>query len=165
MRKRQKTMLIAAMALAVIVAAVVCLILFAGEPATEETAPETTVTTAPEEPAILVIDRTLNAQGGAVQTPVQAMAIRNEKNTFNVIRRSDTTLAVEAYSDLLTDSLALETLSGHAAKLEAVKRLEAVDNAAEFGFDTPTATVTVTYYDQSTATIEFGDASQGTEGY
>jgi len=165
MRKRQKTMLIAAVALAVIVAAVVCLILFAGEPATEETAPETTVTTAPEEPAILVIDRTLNAQGGAVQTPVQAMAIRNEKNTFNVIRRSDTTLAVEAYSDLLTDSLALETLSGHAAKLEAVKRLEAVDNAAEFGFDTPTATVTVTYYDQSTATIEFGDASQGTEGY
>ncbi len=165
MRKRQKTMLIAAIALVVIVAAVVCLFLFAGEPATEETPLDTTPTTAPEEPAILVIDRTVNAHGGAVQTPVQAIAIRNEKDTFNIIRRTDTTLAVEAYSDLLTDSLALESLSGYAAKLEAVKQLDPVENAAEFGFDTPTATVTVTYYDQSTATIEFGDASQGTEGY
>ncbi len=165
MRKRQKTMLIAALSLVVIVAAVVCVILFAGEPTPTEETPETTVTTAPAEPAILVIDRTLNAQGGAVQTPVTAIAIRNEKDTFNVIRRSDTTLAVEAYSDLLTDSPALETLCNHAAKLEAVKQLEPVENAAEFGFDTPTATATVTYYDNTTATIEFGDASQGTEGY
>ncbi len=128
---------------------------------------QTTATTlVPEtDDDIVIVDKTKNEQGGAVTDPVVRIQIQNEKDTFTIAKREDNTMAVEAYKDLLPDSTAIRSMCDSLAYLTAIATPPANEEDAAYGFTAPKATVTVSYYDGTTATLTIGNESQGTHGY
>ena len=174
MRKRQRNLIIAVAVLLALIGAFVGFGIVFGwfsQETTDETDTTATTTTAPlksEEEMTYgeaLYDRTKNAQGGAVSQPIREIAIQNHRDSYKVITRSDNTMAVEAYQDLLTDTMSIDTLCGYLSTLRVLKTLEPTEDTAQFGFADPSATVTVTFYDDTTETLEIGNASQGTVGY
>ncbi len=166
MSKRVRNMLLSLLVLVLVGAAVFVLL---GTPSSDTpngddtTTTTTTATTAA--PDIVIVDKTKNAQGGAVSEPIVRAEIQNGVDTFAVIRREDTTMAVEAYKELLPDTTALTELCDILAYFTAVSTTKADEADSAYGLDKPKATVTVTYHDDTKVTLTIGNESKGTQGY
>ena len=164
MSKRVRNMLVSLVALAA-VGAVVAVVLLMPAP-DNVNGDDTTATTATTQAQdIVIVDKTKNAQGGAVDTPVVRVDIQNAVDTYAIVTRDDTTMAVEAYKDLPPDTTALTTLCDTLGYFTAVGTAAANEEDAAYGLDQPTVKLTVTYYDGETVTLTVGAKSKGTEGY
>lgn len=164
MSKRVRNLLIAVAALvvsAVGVWGVLTLLPGGNTPADEDT----TTTTTTAAPAIVIVDKRYDASGAEVSAPVMTIDIQNREDAFTVATDDDGTMAVTAYNDLPVDSAAITALCDNLAYLTALSKPAANEDDAAYGFADPTATVNVTYHDGTTATILFGDASKGSDGY
>ncbi len=135
------------------------------QPGETDTTTVTTVTTTPEEAAPVVIDKTKNAKGEKVSSPVIRVDIQNARDTYAVITRADNTMAVEAYQDILPDTTALTAMCENLSYMTAVAETTANEDDSAYGLSPAKATVTATYFDGMTATVLIGDKSKGTEGY
>lgn len=164
MSKRLRNILL--MALALLAVGILLAVLLLDPAATpggdDDTTVTTTTTAAPE---IVITDKTKNAEGKTVSDPVIHMTVTNAADSFSVITRDDNTMAVEDYTDLAADTTAIDLMCEDMAHLTALSVVDANEADSAYGFDTPTATVTATYHDGSTATIVFGGRSKGTDGY
>lgn len=163
MSKRVRDMLVSLLAL-VLVGAVVAVVLLMPAPDTQD-GDDTTTTTTTAAADIVIVDKTKNAQGGEVDTPVVRVDIQNSKDTFAIITRDDNTMAVEAYKDLLPDTTAITAMCETLSYLTAVSTTTASEADSAYGLDQPAATVKTTYHDGETVTVTIGAQSKGTTGY
>ncbi|MBQ3094635.1 MAG: DUF4340 domain-containing protein [Clostridia bacterium] len=162
MSKRVRTMLISLVLLAAVgLCAAVVLLLPDNTPTPDET--QTTTTTAA--PDIVIVDKRTDENGKTAAAPVTGLTVENAQGSFDVVHREDGSMAVESYSDLQTDTVAIAAMCDDVAYLTAAAKPTAQEDEAAYGFDKPTATVTAHYYDGTSAVIVFGAESKGTEGY
>ena len=161
MSKRVRTMLISLVLLAA-VGFCAGLVLFLPD---NTASPDETVTTTTAVPDIVVVDKRKDDSGKTVSEPVTGMKVENAEGTFDIVRREDGSMAVEAYSDLQTDTVAMAAMCEDMAYLTAAAKPTASEEAAAYGFDAPTATVTAHYHDGTSTVVRFGAVSKGTEGY
>lgn len=163
MSKRVRNMLLSLVALAA-VGAIVAVVLVMPPP-DNGNGDDTTATTTTAKADIVIVDKTKNAQGGEVTAPVVRVDIQNAKDTFAVITRDDTSMAVEAYKEVLPDTAAITAMCEALSYLTAVSTTTANEADSAYGLDKPAATVKTTYHDGETITITIGAKSKGTEGY
>ncbi len=164
MSKRVRNMLVSLVAL-VAVGAIVAMVLLMPPPESQGGDDTTATTTTTAKADIVIVDKTKNAQGGEVDTPVVRVDIQNTKDTFAIITRDDKSMAVEAYKDLPPDTTAITALCETLGYLTAVSTTAANEADSAYGLDQPTATLKVTYYDGEVVTLTIGAQSKGTEGY
>ena len=163
MSKRVRNMLLSLVALLAVGALVAVVLWMPSATPSEDTDTTTATTTAVQD--IVIIDKTKNANGGAVQKPVVRVDIQNAQDTFAIITRDDTTMAVEAYRELLPDTTAITALCDTLSYMTALATTSADEDDSAYGLDKPLATVKTTYHDGSTATVYIGGESKGTLGY
>lgn len=78
----------------------------------------------------------------------------------------DGDMAVSKYGDFLVNTSTVGTLVKNLTTISANKQAtSSMDDPALYGFDTPRATVTVTYHDDSEYTFEIGDLTPLKDGY
>ena len=165
MSKRVRNMLLSVVAL-IAIGAVVAVLLTTPAPDTTDGEDTTTTTTGTTvAPDIVIVDKTKNAQGGAVENPVVRVDIDNQKDRFAVIRRDDSTLAVEAYQDLMPDTTGLTSLCDTLAYFTAISTTTADEADSAYGLDKPLARITTEYHDGAKVTLSIGAQSKGTQGY
>ena len=164
MSKRVRNMVVSLVVLVAVgaVAAAVLLMPPPENPNGDDTTVTTTTTKAPD---IVIVDKTKNAHGGTVDVPVVRVDIQNAADTYAIITREDTTMAVERYKDLPPDTTAIHTLCNTLGYLTAVGTAAANEADSAYGLDQPTVTVKTTYYDGEAVTLTIGARSKGTDGY
>lgn len=78
----------------------------------------------------------------------------------------DGDMAVSKYSDFMVNTSTVSTLVKNLTTISASRlATSSMDDPALYGFDTPRATVTVTYHDDSEYTFEIGDLTPLKDGY
>lgn len=164
MSKRVRNMLVSLVALVAVGAIVAAVLLMPpSDSGNDDDTTATTTTTANAD--IVIVDKTKNEQGGEVAAPVIRVDIKNNADTYAIITRDDTSMAVEAYKDMAPDTTAITALCETLGYLTAVSTTSANEADSAYGLDQPTATLKVTYHDGEVVTLTIGAQSKGTQGY
>lgn len=160
MSKRLRTLLICIAAAIVVggAAAAVCLL-----PNGEDNPGTTTSTTQQQE--IVILNKTTDQNGKTVSSPVRSLTVKNASGEYRLAPRSDGSLSVEEYADLPVDTLAITSICGNIADLKAVSTVQMTEGESAYGLDSPTATVTAVFHDDTTETIVFGSKTPYETGY
>ncbi len=158
MSKRIKGMIAGIAALLVVVIAVTTVLLL---PPDDGDGDETVTTTTTKTPAIEIV----NKENANVKQIVTRLDVQNDTDTFSVITVDSGSMVVERYADVPADTTAINALCQSMTLLTALAAPPANEDDSAYGFDKPTARVTATYHDGTTATVVFGAASKGTAGY
>jgi hypothetical protein len=117
-------------------------------------------------PSITLLDKTGNAETGVKASRLSRIDITNTDDTFTIRYDSEAKgYVINGYEDIDLSSSLLTTLRNYTEKIQATDLVENVTNLAAFGLDEPQATATITYEDQSTATIRVGSETPSKSGY
>ncbi len=158
MNKRMKGMIAGvALLLAVIVAVSVVLLL----PPADGDGNETVTTTTTKAPAIEIV----NKKDANIKQIVTRLDIESAVDTFAVVTDDTGAMMAAEYADVPADTTAIQALCEAMTYLTALASPPANEDDSAYGFDQPTARVTATYHDGTTASITFGAESKGTAGY
>ena len=158
MSRRTRTLLLSGAAVVVLGGVLAVLLLVPGGEGLD------TSSQASSDPTISLLDKTTDADGETVEQPVKDLSVKLESEEFAFVDK-DGELAVEAYQDLPINSYAVETLTDAVSSITASQKVGAVDNPADFGFDSPLATVSATYHDDSAYSFELGSETPLKDGY
>ncbi|MCI8554620.1 MAG: DUF4340 domain-containing protein [Clostridiales bacterium] len=159
MSKRLRTLIIVIVVLALLGGSFTALLLLPGPEQAESSTPSS------KSEAVLILDKALNAQGGAVDAPVKSAVIRSEDKSFTLEPDSDGILRVAEYGDLPVHTTRVEALVRALTSVSAIRQVtEEAENPADFGLAEPRATAEVTYHDDSTAVLELGGEDPMKEG-
>lgn len=163
-RRRTLTLIFtSAGTLLIAVLLLVVMLLDKQEPLSEDGGTTSSNATA-ETSKITLLDKTGGDEANA--TPMKMIAIQNGNDTFTIRYDDDSKLyRLDGYEDLLLDTTLLITLRSYTETIEATEQINDVSNLAAFGLDTPQATATITYTDDSTARLFVGDATPSESGY
>lgn len=117
-------------------------------------------------PSITLLDKTGNADKGIKAARLSYVDIKNKSDNYR-IRYDDDAKAyvIQGYEDIDLDSSLVATLRNYTETIKATAQVNNVTNLAAFGLDEPEATATITYSDESSATIRIGDLAPSKTGY
>ncbi len=100
------------------------------------------------------------------QEIVQSVAIKNKDDEYTVrYNKTDKLYQLVGYADISLSTSGIEELVSCATALNGYDKVKAVEKLADFGLDKPSITVTITYYDNTTATLLIGNETPDKNGY
>ena len=158
MSKRTRTLILACVAVVALGGILTALLLIPPK----ESASSSEVSS---DPSISLLDKSKGADDKTVDDPVKTMTVKLQGEEFTLVKNSDGDMVVEAYKDLPIGTSNIDYLISAVTTISASKKLGAVENPADFGFDKPLATVNVTYHDDSTYAFEIGAKTPLEDGY
>ncbi len=160
MRKKLRTLLILGVVVAVLAGALSVLLLTEPE---ENTNSVTTTTTADPALKLLTVTR---PEGDKSEDPLVTSAVITQGDvTFELVQNSDKELYVKGYEKLPTSATKASGFISQVTTITALQKITGTADDAAFGFDKPTATAEVTYYDGTKATLTLGKAAPASTGY
>ena len=139
MSKRTRTLILACVAVVALGGILTALLLIPPK----ESASSSEVSS---DPSISLLDKSKGADDKTVDDPVKTMTVKLQGEEFTLVKNSDGDMVVEAYKDLPIGTSNIDYLISAVTTISASKKLGAVENPADFGFDKPLATVNVTYW-------------------
>ena len=162
MSKRLRNLILTAVALLVVVGLLVLLLLL----------PENADPSSSGDPAstadtsVVLIDKSKDADGNAVQAPIRQIEIASPTAQFTVENDEEAGLRVTAYADFTADTTKLSSLVTYLKTITASRLVKSdVADLAGYGFTAEQATaVTVTYHDGTVYAFELGIESPGEAG-
>ena len=164
-RHRRLTAVLATFAaVALLVGGTVALVKFL--PTEEETPPATTT----PDTSVTVLDKTLKEDGSLNDAPIKSIAIDSLLNDYTIAMNEDKAWQLNGEETLPLNAAAVKTLVSAFSSVVATDTVLSSEDAtttaiAEFGFDTPTVTATVTYFDDVTVVFEFASLAVGDHYY
>ena len=162
MRKQIRTLIIVLAAVLVLTGSLLSLLYLVPDKSDSSSSSDTTSS----DTSVKLISKNKDASGTTVTNPVTKASIKNPSEEYTISLNSDNQLVVDKYADLLINTTEMSSLSSDLTSLSATRMItDNSEKAADYGLDTPQATVAVTYYDGSTATLELGDESPLSDGY
>ncbi len=131
------------------------------EPAPTPAAPDTSVT---------ILDKTLNKDGSLNETPIKSIQIDSLLNEYTLALGEDKVWVMNGESDLPLNTTAISDLVSAFSSVTATDTVLSPETATtasvdEFGFDKPSVTATVTYFDNVTVVFEFASLAVGNQYY
>ena len=162
MRKRLRTLVILGVVVAVLAGGLSVLLLT--EPA--ET-PNNGVTTTTADPALKLLSITREESDDDKDLPplVSAATITQGDTTFELTLNADNELYVKGYEKLPTNLTKTNSFVSNVTTVNALQKITGTGDDAAFGFDKPTATAEITYYDGTKATFTLGKEAPASAGY
>lgn len=145
---------------------------------------ETSSAATSSDPSISLISKSTDSSGSSVAQPVKKAVFKlgdveevkdkdgnvtteaKKGEEFTVILNEEGVPVVESYADLPINTSTLRSLTSGLASISAKEKVEGVDaEMADYGFDKPLASVTVTYHDDSEYSFEIGGRTPLKTGY
>ncbi len=100
------------------------------------------------------------------QEIVQSVAIKNKDDEYTIrYNKTDKLYQLVGYADISLSSSGVEELISCATVLNGYDKVKTVEKLADFGLDKPSITVTITYHDNTTATLLIGNETPDKNGY
>lgn len=159
---RRWPVLVASLAAVAVLAGVAALFIFVFTPPEDEPEPEYPDT------SVVLVDKGLGADGKELETPVKSIHISSRLDEYTIKLNDDGILALADEDDLPTNSTNVDALVDALVYVEAEDTIvtdATADVLAEYGLDNPTATVEVTFADDSTAKLELAALAVGDHYY
>lgn len=100
------------------------------------------------------------------QEIVQSVTIRNKDDEYTIrYNKTDKLYQLVGYTDISLSASGIEQLVGCATTLNGYDRVKVVEKLADFGLEKPSISVSITYYDNTTATLLVGNETPDKNGY
>ena len=100
------------------------------------------------------------------QEIVQSVAIKNNDDEYTIrYNKTDKLYQLVGYTDILLAESSVEKLVSSATTLNGYDKVKAVEKLSDFGLEKPSITVTITYHDNTTATLLIGNETPDKNGY
>lgn len=97
---------------------------------------------------------------------VHSIAIQNPDDQYTIrYNKTDRQYRIDGYADIALSTSDIETLVGIATTLNGYDKIKTVENLSDFGLDKPSATVDITYHDDTSATLLIGNETPDHQGY
>lgn len=162
MSKRIRTLVITGVVVVLLVGALLVLLDPFGWFGTADSGEGDTSTTTTTTTTIPLIEKTEED----ATVPVSSVEITTPEEQFVIQPDADGVFAVEGYADLPVYTTRIDSLLSAVADIYATRKItDTPANAADFGFDEPLATATVTYTDGTTYAFEIGKQEPNQSGY
>lgn len=116
----------------------------------------------------VVEDRTITLMDKSKKNTVvvQKVNIENESGKYSILYNKDEDLFyIDGYEDILLSTDMSDRLQEYTAKLIAIDEVDGNNSLKDFGLDKPKSTVTITFADKSTTTIQVGNVTPDESGY
>lgn len=155
-KKKKKVLLFSLIGAFVVLATLIILLIFVF-PADEPENPLTDPTT----PSITILDKTSETEEMVISSAV----LTHSDNTRVEFVKVDGELFVKGYEDLPAHETNTADIVAVLSAFTATRDMGELDQDAEFGFDKPTVTGTVSYLDNSTYSFEVGAKVPDGTGY
>ena len=170
MRKRLRNLIISVVVVALLVGALSVLLLTAPN---EEGGTDTTntgdsnVTTAPTaDPTLTLLTVTREESDDKNLPPLgSAATVTQGDTTVELVLNGKNELYAKGYEKLPINTTAINSFISRVTSVVALQKITGTGDDAAFGFDKPTATAEITYYDNSKATFTLGKKAAGSVGY
>ena len=180
MSKQIRTLIIAGVSIVVLGALLLTLFLLPGREGGEVSSSATVSS----DPGITLTDKTTGSDKKPVSQPIKKAVFKlaaveevkddegnvttpaKEAEEYTVILNEEEELVVEAYADLPINTYLFTGLSSDLANIVATKKVENTGvELADYGFDKPLVSVTVTYHDDTEYSFEIGKRTPLKDGY
>ena len=117
-------------------------------------------------PAIVLLDKTGDADKGITASRLASIDIKNKEDAFT-IRYDETakSYVIKGYEDIDLDASLITTLRKFTETITATDQVQSVSSLAAFGLDNPQSTAAITFSDGSTATVSIGNQTPSKSGY
>lgn len=100
------------------------------------------------------------------QEIVQSVAIKNKDDEYTIrYNKTDKLYQLVGYTDISLSASGIEQLVGCATTLNGYDKVNNVEKLADFGLDKPSISVSITYHDNTTATLLVGNETPDKNGY
>lgn len=108
-------------------------------------------------------DRSKDKTDGEI---VQSVAIKNKDDEYTIrYNKTDKLYQLVGYTDLSLSASDIEQFVNCATTLNGYDKVNNVEKLADFGLEKPSVTVTITYHDDTTATLLVGNETPDKNGY
>lgn len=155
-KKKKKTILLVSLigAFLVLVTLLILLLVVFPEKETPADPSET------EDTSITLLDKTTTT----VSAAVKSATLKSDTMMLELVNKDDRVL-VKGYEDLPVHSDNMEALTDALTLYTAIQDIGERENLSEFGFDKPSVSAAVTFYDDSTYSFELGCLAPDKSGY
>lgn len=161
-KARRWPVLVASLAAVAVLAGVAALFIFVFTPPEDEPEPEYPDT------SVVLVDKGLGEDGKELEKPVKSIHVSSRLDEYTIKLNDDGILALVDEADLPTNSTNVDALVDALVYVEAEDTIvtdATADVIAEYGLDNPTATVEVTFADDSTVKLELAALAVGDHYY
>lgn len=163
MSKQVRTLIIAAVAVVVLGGLLAILLLV---PALGGGTSSKASSTPSSDESITLVKKNQDADGKTIDDPVKKIVVKGKNGDYTIAPGEDGVLMSQAYKDLPVNTTNIDDLVSTLSFVSVTKKvIDAPDKPAEYGFDKPLATVTVTYHDDTEVTLEVGNQEPLKSGY
>ena len=159
MSKQIRTLIIASIAIVVLGALLAVLLLLPqnNESSTSSVAVES-------DTKISLMDKSSDSSGTVA--PIKKIVVKTPDEEFTISPNSEDEMVVEKFKDLPINSTTIDSLVSSLTTITATEKVnDAPESEGVFGFDTPLATVSVTYRDGTEYSFEIGNETPLKDGY
>lgn len=152
MRKQLKYIIIAVIICVLLIAALLLLLYLPDKDGNTTSESESSVA------EIKILDKTID--------DLKSISVKNEMDSYVCTVNGKDDIEIDKLVDYPVSDLTLSTLASNAASISADKIIsENTESLSEYGFDSPTASVSVSFKDNTEFKFEIGDKSPGDTGY
>ncbi len=100
------------------------------------------------------------------QEIVQSIAIKNKDDEYTIrYNKTDKLYQLVGYTDISLSASNIEQLVGCATTLSGYNKVKTVEKLADFGLEKPSISVSITYHDNTSATLLVGNETPDKYGY
>lgn len=163
MSKQVRTLIIAAVAVVVLGGLLAVLLLVPALGGGSSSDPSSNPSS---DESVTLVKKNLDADDKTIDDPVKKIVVKAANGTYTIAPDKDGVLMADAYQDLPVNATRIDDLVSTLAYVSAIKKvIDDPEKPADYGFDKPLATVTVTYHDDAVVTLEVGDQEPLKSGY
>ncbi len=100
------------------------------------------------------------------QEIVQSVTIKNKDDEYTIrYNKTDKLYQLVGYTDIVLSASGIEELVGCATALNGYDKVKTVEKLADFGLEKPSISVSITYHDNTAATLLIGNETPDKNGY